>query len=497
MSTAHQEYSLDNQADVIRKYADLHEFEIVKTYTDEAKSGLTFKNRRGLAQLLSDVVGGSQSYRAILVYDVSRWGRFQDADESAYYEFLCKSAGLPIHYCGEEFVNDGAMPNVVMKALKRAMAAEYSRELSVKVFAGEKRISKLGFWVGSRPGYGLRRMLCSPDGAHKQIMEFHERKNLTTDRVILVPGPAEEVETVRKIFRMVLMGYMLKQIADELNGEQIKGPRGGNWCTSTVCDIVENPKYMGTQIWARSKGKLGQRRVRAPESEWVVKTHALEPIVDQPTFAAAQQLIAHSKSDQYLLDCLRSLLATNGSLGRWEIRTTPGMPCEETYVRRFGSLTKAFAMVGFERRDLGKAYQTVRRVQRLRSEVVKNLLNRFPKKIRLQQKTRLLRPILHFDGAQPILVVVCKSVTFSTGRRRWMLSAHIKWELPVLLCRCNRTNTGIENFSIFRQLPESHLTFTEDDFNPAECCSATDVCSLFACKDVHRLLRCDEDERKK
>jgi hypothetical protein len=31
----------------------------------------------------------------------SRWGRFQDADESAHYEFLCKSAGIPVHYCAE------------------------------------------------------------------------------------------------------------------------------------------------------------------------------------------------------------------------------------------------------------------------------------------------------------------------------------------------------------------------------------------------------------
>jgi DNA invertase Pin-like site-specific DNA recombinase len=495
MSTDRQEYSLDNQADVIRKYAGLQGFEIVKTYTDEAKSGLLLKHRRGLAQLLSDVVGGPQPYNVILVYDVSRWGRFQDADEAAYYEFLCKSAGLPIHYCAEQFVNDGAMPNVVMKALKRAMAAEYSRELSVKVFEGEKRISQLGFWVGSVPGYGLRRMLCSSDGTHKQIMEFHERKNLTTDRVILVPGPAEEVETVRKIFRMVLEGHILKQIADQLNEQHVKGPRGGNWCTSTVCDIVKNPKYMGTQIWARSTGKLGQPRVRTPDSEWVIRTLAFEAIIDEPTFTAAQELIAHTKPDQYLLDRLRLLLATEGSLGRSEIRITPGMPCEETYVNRFGSLTKAFALVGFERRDLSRAYQAVRRVQRLRSEVVKSLLNRFPKKVRLQQENPQHRPILHFDGARPLLVVVCKCLPLRNGEQRWILSAHIKWNYPVILCWCNRANTEIEKFSVFRSLPRGQLTFAEDDFNSLECRSATDVCSLLGSKDMDKLLRCADRVR--
>lgn len=480
MSTEHQQYSIDNQADAIRKYAEAQGFEIIKTYIDEAKSGLALKPRLGLAKLLNDVVSEPQPFKAILVYDISRWGRFQDVDESAYYEFLCKNAGFPVHYCAEQFVNDGAMPSIVMKALKRAMAAEYSRELSHKVFEAEKRIARLGYWVGSMPGYGLRRMLCSPDGTRKQIMEFHERKNLATDRVILVPGPAEEVETVRKIFRMVLEGNSAKRIASHLNEQRVKGPcRGkGKWSISTICSIVENPKYMGTYTWATSTGKLGQRRVRTPEREWVVTTKAFEPIVDEQTFTTAQNLIAHTKSDQYLLDRLRFLLASQGTLGRWEIRTTPGIPCEETYVSRFGSLGKAYSLVGFQRRDLKKTYQIVNRLQRLRSEVVKTLLNRFPKKFRLQQEGRQ-RPTLHFVGAPPLLVVVCKSVTLRNGEQRWILSAHIKWKFPALLCFCNPANTEIQKFCLFGSLPPGKLLFKEDDLGARRCHSSVDVCLLF------------------
>lgn len=478
MSTEHQRYSIDNQTDAIGKYADAQGFEVIKTYSDEAKSGLMLKHRLGLSQLLSDALQGPQPYKAILVYDVSRWGRFQDIDESAYYEFLCKNAGLPIHYCAEEFVNNGAMPNVVMKALKRAMAAEYSRELSSKVFEGEKRISQFGFWVGSIPGYGLRRMLCSPDGAHKQIMEFHERKNLSTDRVTLVPGPIEEVETVRKIFRLVLEGHTSKEIAKDLNDHHVKGPRGENWCTSTVCDIVTNAKYMGTQTWAKSRGKLGQPRARTPENEWVIRTNAFEPIVDAHTFASAQNLIAHSKSDEYLLDCLRSVLATQGSLGRREIRTTPDTPCEQTYVKRFGSLRRAFALVGFERHDLSNTYKTVRRVQQLRSEVVRSLLKHFRSELCLQQANPGHRPVLHFPGAPPILVVVCKSHVLPNGKQRWELSAHIKWNGPTLLCWCNRTNTGLLSFSFLRRLPPGRLTFREDDLTLQKPHNAVDAGSL-------------------
>ena len=88
MSTEHQQYSLDNQRLAIQDYANAGGFSVVRTNTDGAKSGVVLKRRNGLRQLLQDVMGGKPGYEAILVYDVSRWGRFQDADEAAHYEFL-------------------------------------------------------------------------------------------------------------------------------------------------------------------------------------------------------------------------------------------------------------------------------------------------------------------------------------------------------------------------------------------------------------------------
>ncbi|HWL75560.1 MAG TPA: recombinase family protein, partial [Burkholderiaceae bacterium] len=149
MSTEHQKYSIDNQAAAIAQYASAIGLTIVKTYEDAARSGLRFEGRKGLQRLIADVKSGQAGFDAILVYDVSRWGRFQDVDESAYYEFICKSAGMKIHYCAEQFENDGSLTSSVLKSIKRAMAGEYSRELSVKVFASQCRISSLGFKVGS------------------------------------------------------------------------------------------------------------------------------------------------------------------------------------------------------------------------------------------------------------------------------------------------------------------------------------------------------------
>jgi hypothetical protein len=84
-------------------------FEIVRTYQDGGKSGLSLKGRESLRQLIADVCGGTANFNTILVYDVSRWGRFQDADESAHYEFPCRSAGIKVEYCAEMFDNDGLL----------------------------------------------------------------------------------------------------------------------------------------------------------------------------------------------------------------------------------------------------------------------------------------------------------------------------------------------------------------------------------------------------
>jgi TonB family protein len=171
---------------------------VCRTYVDEAKSGIEIKRRQGLSQLLQDVLGGNCQFKSILVYDVSRWGRFQDPDEAAHYEFLCKTAGVRVHYCAEHFGNDTYLPNVVLKALKRVMAGEYSRELSDKVFAALIRLARDGYRAGGYAGYGLRRMLLSVDKTPKGQLLPGERKNVTNERVTLAPGPANEIYWVRE-----------------------------------------------------------------------------------------------------------------------------------------------------------------------------------------------------------------------------------------------------------------------------------------------------------
>ena len=257
MSTEHQQYSTENQADKIREYAAQRGIEIVRTYADEGKSGLNIGGRLALQQLIKDVESGTTDFQMVLVYDVSRWGRFQDADESAYYEYICRRAGIHVTYVAEQFENDGSPVSTIVKGVKRAMAGEYSRELSAKVFAGQCRLIELGYRQGGPAGYGLRRVLIDQSGSVKSELTRGEHKSLQTDRVILMPGPDSEVQTVNQIYKWFIDGGIPEsEIAARLNGQGTRTDLDRDWTRATVREVLTNEKYIGNNVYNRISFKL-------------------------------------------------------------------------------------------------------------------------------------------------------------------------------------------------------------------------------------------------
>jgi DNA invertase Pin-like site-specific DNA recombinase len=127
MSTPQQPNSLAQQAAVIGAFAQHRRYEIDRSYEDAALRGVGARKRPVFQELLATVLRGRADFEAILVYDVSRWGRFQDPDEAAHYEVVCGQEGVRIEYCAEAFGQGADAPDVLMKALKRAMAAVLTR----------------------------------------------------------------------------------------------------------------------------------------------------------------------------------------------------------------------------------------------------------------------------------------------------------------------------------------------------------------------------------
>jgi DNA invertase Pin-like site-specific DNA recombinase len=379
MSTEHQNYSPENQSKAIAEYASPRQIEIVRTYADLGRSGLSLTGRDGLRTLLNDVTNRHHDFSLLLVYDVSRWGRFQDADESAYYEYVLKRAGVQVHYCAEQFVNDGSLASVIAKTLKRAMAAEYSRELSVKTFAGQSRLVELGFRLGGPAGYGLRRLLVDKYGLPKGPLELLQEKSIHTDRVILIPGPASELDIIASIYRdFTSLKKSETEITAALNAQGAKTDLGRAWTRAIVHQILTNPKYIGVSVFNRSSGKLRSKKVQNPSSMWIRNDHAFEPIVSREDFHKAQAII-HQRylrwTDKQMLDGLRNLLSSSGTLSATIIDQALYMPSSFSYAARFGGLFRAYSLVGWRGMHDPKTIEAKRRRKSHYDAIVASILN--------------------------------------------------------------------------------------------------------------------------
>jgi DNA invertase Pin-like site-specific DNA recombinase len=349
MSTDYQQYSTANQIDAIAAYAAQHGLTIVRTYEDEGRSGLRIHGRQGLKDLIADVVLGRADFECILVFDISRWGRFQDADESVHYEFICRQAGVRVEYCAEEFKNDGSDMSAVMKYLKRIAAGQFSRDLSNKVFAGQCRLVKMGFRQGGPPGYGLRRQLIDDHGVPKGWLVHGQRKHLQSDRVLLLPGPQHELEIVREAFRQCVVEKQTDtQIARALNQEGIKNRLGHAWTAHAVRYLLGNENYIGTLVYNRKTCRLHAPVRNNSPTTWIRVPGALPPIVDPDLFWRAQQIKKRRRvnlSNREMLARLEALYREKGRLSAGIIDEAEDVPHSTTYILHFGSLNNAYKLI--------------------------------------------------------------------------------------------------------------------------------------------------------
>lgn len=446
MSTDHQKYSTENQAEAIRHYAAAHGIEIVRTYADAGKSGLKIDGRDALKQLIDDVQTGVADYTMVLVYDVSRWGRFQDADESAYYEYICKRSGISVEYCTEQFANDGSPVSTIVKGVKRAMAGEYSRELSVKVFAGQGRLIEKGFRQGGPAGFGLRRTLVDERGETKGILTRGEHKSIQTDRVILTPGPPEEVAIVRGIYHaFVHEGRSEQDIADDLNRRNIPTDLDRPWTRGTVHQVLINEKYAGDNVWNRQSFKLKKKRVRNDPEMWIRAVGAFDAIVERDLFEASKAIIGGRSfrlSDTEMLSALKVLLDSRGLLSGIIIDECEGMPSSSAYSSRFGSLLRAYDLVGYTP-DRDYRYVAINRaLRKLHPEILSQVL----------------------DGLRDMGSEVVQD--FQTDS----VIVNDEFSLSLVIVRCNPTPTGLLRWKIrfdTSRMPDITIVVRMDTANRA------------------------------
>jgi len=287
-----QEHSVPIQREHARTFAQKYGIEIIHEEADEGKTGL-LATRPGFQKIFDHWVENDHAppFEYVLVYDVSRWGRFQDQNEPAHHEFRCTMRNKKVIYVEDGFLKeDQVLIGSLQTAVKRYMAAEYSRQLSGKVFHGCAKVSEEGYSAGGTPCYGMARELLDEHKNPIRFLSKGEHKQISNQRVRFVPLGDETTQVVRDIFIMFAEEDLdLSSIAAQLNVRGILSATGARWDRNKIVRILMNETYTGARIYNKTWNRLRQGKRDNPRYEWIICRDTFPPVVTREIFDMAQE----------------------------------------------------------------------------------------------------------------------------------------------------------------------------------------------------------------
>jgi DNA invertase Pin-like site-specific DNA recombinase len=344
-----QENSVAIQQEQVQQWARANGVEIIHEFSDRGKSGLTAEGRDAFKDMMDNWVKCRDDFQFVLCLDVSRWGRFQDIDLSATYSAECKRHGKEVIYTTLGKPKHGDQLHQVYVQFERFRAAQYSKELSDKVFRGCVKISQQGYWAGGKPPYGFQRLLLDEARKPVQVLAAGQRKSIQNQRVTLASGNGEQVATVRRIFRELTETLRaLPEIADGLNHDSIAAPGGGAWDSAKVRGILVNERYIGTLVYNKTTQKLRTPTRSNPKTEWIKTASAFDSIIEQTIFDQAQRVLAQAAlryTPEFMLAQLERLLKEHELLRASLVQMDSLAPAPSTYAKHFSSLDSAYQQV--------------------------------------------------------------------------------------------------------------------------------------------------------
>ena len=176
------------------------------------------------------------------------------------------------------------------------------------------------------------------------------------------------------------------------------------------------------------------------------------------TFAAAQK-VRHDRtfyrSNEDLLAQLRLFLSREGMLSEHMIECSRELPSVRTYVTRFGSMTRVYELIGYDFSGHIFTHPKMREIMwksRLRREMLRRRLLRdvcklYRSEAKVIRKGPIDRPVLSFNDGLRISVLICPFTRTPLGYQRWRLPQLRAAQSQVtLLCMCNETNDGFQEF---------------------------------------------------
>lgn len=299
-----QENSVEIQREQVAKFAMENGIEIIHEIADEGKSGLTAK-RPGFHKMFSHWIENPKApfFEYVLVYDPSRWGRFEDKNQAGHLEYLCKDAGKEVIYASIGFArSDDEQFGLNMRIqMERDMAFLYSKNLSNKVFFGSVKVVQQGYSAGGTACYGMARLLLDENKKPIGLLKKGQHKVIANQRVSFVPAMDETTEIVKRIYRDFVDGWKTPvEIAALLNAEDVKSPGGSLWSGGSVVRILTNEVYAGSLTYNKRSNKLKRGIVINDRSKWVISRGSFEPVISEELFNTAQERLYWLNSSAWM-----------------------------------------------------------------------------------------------------------------------------------------------------------------------------------------------------
>ena len=275
--------SIQNQKNILQKFAEDHHFPNPCFYVDDGFSGGNFQ-RPAFQQMISDMENGEIGI--IVTKDLSRLGRNQ-LHTGLYIEEHFPMFGVRYIAINDNVDTDSSESNDLMP-FKNLFNEWFIRDTSRKIRAVLKAKAERGERLGTRAPYGY--------------IKDPETKKLAVDD--------EAAAIVRRIFAMCASGNGPSQIARILKKEQVLTPtmyaytRYGmnhtcldtahpyNWSDSAIANLLENEIYLGNTVNMKysTKSYKDKRRVEHSREECLVFKDTHPALITQEVWDIVQRV---------------------------------------------------------------------------------------------------------------------------------------------------------------------------------------------------------------
>jgi hypothetical protein len=261
--------------------------------------------------------------------------------------------------------------------------------------------------------------------------------------------------SVKSIASSLRISSSERQIADWLNAQGIMSDLERPWSRGAVHQILINEKYVGHNVWGRTSFKLKTKHVRNDPSDWIRHDSAFPAIVSQPLFDAARLIIdqrSQRLSDEEMLALLADILAKNGTLSGLIIDECEDGPSSSAYQSRFGSLLRAYSLVGYVPDHDYRYLEINRALRKMHPSIVKDVIEG----VRAAGGTaiqNLENDTLLINEEITASIVIARCKLTRGGSRRWKIRLDESLRPDITICvRMDEDNMNAHDYYILPRM---------------------------------------------